>query len=200
MKEIVLATRNKHKIEEMNLMLKDLGINVLYLDSFGNLPEVIEDRMTLEGNAIKKASEIAKQIKKWTLADDTGLEVDFLDGAPGVYSARFAGPECSYERNRKKLLSLLKDIPKEKRNARFRCVIALSDPEGNTKIVEGITEGIILKELRGDSEFGYDPIFYVPSCKKTFGELSSEEKNKISHRGNAIREVKKLIRNILREL
>ena len=197
MKELVLSTRNKHKIAEITDILKDFPVKVVSLENFKNVPRIIEDGKNLEENAIKKASVVAKRLKKWVLADDTGLEVDYLDGRPGVYSARWAGPGCSYADNNRKLLKLLRAVPKNKRKAKFRCVIALSDPEGSTKTVEGMILGYIAKKVKGENGFGYDPVFVVPKYKKSFSELSTAVKNKISHRSKALQKAKKLISKLV---
>lgn len=199
MKEIVLATGNKHKVKEIKDILKEMPLKVLSIADFKNVPEVVEDGATLEDNAVKKAKTAALFLKKWVLSDDTGLEVEYLNGEPGVYSARWAGPGCSYEDNNKKLLNMLKDVPEKKRKACFKCVIAISDPEGRVITAEGKIDGIISTEISGTNGFGYDPLFFVPSQKKTFAELSSEVKNKISHRANALIEAKKIILKLINE-
>lgn len=182
--KLVIATRNKHKLEEINAVFNFQQLDVLSAFDFPEIPDVIEDGDTLEANAIKKAVEIAQATGCWTLADDSGLEVRALGGAPGVYSARYAGEECSYENNNEKLLKELAD--KEDRSAQFRTVIALSDPVGNTKTVEGICPGKIIKELRGGNGFGYDPLFIPDGHEQTFAELDSSVKNEISHRARAL--------------
>lgn len=197
MQEIVLATRNKHKVEEIKHILKGIPVKVSSLDEYPGTPEVIEDGETLDDNAAKKAREVALHLKKWTLADDTGLEVEFLNGEPGVYSARWAGPGCTYEDNNKKLHTLMKNVSKEKRKAAFRCVIALSDPEGNFQCVEGRIDGLIAENISGENGFGYDPMFLVPELGKTFAELGWEEKNSLSHRYRALSKMKILIVDLL---
>jgi XTP/dITP diphosphohydrolase len=197
MKEIVLATRNKHKVEEIANILKGCPVKILSLDNFKDVPDVIEDKPTLKGNAVKKAKSVAICLKKWALADDTGLEVEYLKGEPGVYSARFAGPGCTYDDNNRKLLGLLKGVPKSKRRAQFRCVIALSDAKGRTKTVEGNICGYICRKAKGKKGFGYDPIFFVPGYKKTFAQLRMRDKNKISHRGKALNKARELIEGII---
>ena len=193
MKEVVLATRNKHKTREIRHILKKSGIKVVSLDSFPKAPEVIEDKKTIKENAIKKAVTLAKYTKEPTIADDSGLEVDFLKGAPGVYSARFAGKGCTYDDNNRKLLRLLKDAPKSKRKARFVCVIAVADKNGLVDVAEGVIKGIIADETKGRHGFGYDPVFYYPRFKKTFAELSPSVKNRISHRARALKKAKSII-------
>ncbi len=189
--EIILATGNKHKVFEIKDILKDLGIAVKPMIEFDKYPEVVEDGNTLEENAVKKAAEVAKFFNKWALADDTGLEVAYLNGAPGVYSSRYAGEDCSYDDNNQKLLKALSGVPSEERKAKFRCVIALSDPKGNIHIISnGEINGFISMDLSGSKGFGYDPIFFVKEYNKTFAELGDGIKNEISHRALALKEFK----------
>lgn len=195
--EIVLATRNKDKVKEIKEVLKGLKIHFLSLDDFPSAPHVQEDGKSLEENAIKKASKIAKFTDKIALADDSGLEVEALSGKPGVYSSRFAGEKASYEDNNKKLLKLLKDTPPEKRKAQFKCIIAIAKPIGEIKLTQGIRQGFITKECRGKNGFGYDPVFFIPQYRKTFAEMSIEEKNKISHRAKALQKAKKMIQSMI---
>lgn len=185
MLKLVIATRNAHKLEEIRAIFDFSNLEVLSAFDFPEIPDVIEDGETLEENAAKKATEIAAATGCWTLADDSGLEVDALDGAPGVYSARYAGEHGSYADNNARLLQELAD--KEDRSARFRTAIALSDPEGNVKLVSGECAGVIIEEGRGGNGFGYDPLFVPNGYSETFAELSSEVKNRISHRANALR-------------
>lgn len=184
MKSIVLATHNRDKIKEFR---SKLGFDIVLktLDDFPDLPEVIEDGDTLEHNALKKAREIHEYTALPTIADDTGLEVDALNGAPGVYSSRFAGENATYQENVLKLLEELKDIKMEHRSARFRTKIAFVDVN-ESWCVEGSVEGWILKEQKGYDGFGYDPVFYYEPLNKTFSELDLVEKNTISHRAKAI--------------
>ncbi|MBO7431302.1 MAG: XTP/dITP diphosphatase [Elusimicrobia bacterium] len=191
MKEIILATGNKHKVVEIKDILKDLPVTIKPMTDFDKYPDVIEDGQTLQDNAIKKATEVAKYFNSWAIADDTGLEVNYLNGAPGVYSSRYAGENCSYADNNNKLLKALNGVQMENRQAQFRCVIALSDPQGNVKILaEGKIKGYIAESLSGTTGFGYDPLFYVPKCEKTFAELGEETKNQISHRALALKNFK----------
>jgi XTP/dITP diphosphohydrolase len=185
MKTIVLASRNKHKIEELRATLAPLGIELKSTYDFPTLEEVEEDQSTLEGNAVKKARYVFEETGLPALSDDTGLEVDSLDGRPGVYSARYAGKEASYQDNVDKLLKELADVSSENRGAQFRTVAAFVTPKG-TFTFEGICRGKILDEERGDKGFGYDPVFQPDGYKQTFAQLDSEIKNKISHRGKAI--------------
>lgn len=193
---LVLATGNKHKVAEISAILSGLPVDVMPCSAFPGVPEVEEDGATLEHNAIKKARTIALHLGRWTLADDTGLEVDFLNGEPGVYSARWAGPGCTYDDNNKKLLRLLSGVPREMRSARFRCVIAISDPQGKTWTVDGHIDGYIAEAPSGAGGFGYDPVFMVPAFGKSFAELSEEQKNAISHRGRALEQAKPLIASL----
>ncbi len=194
--EIILATGNKHKVAEITDILKDLNIQIKPMTDFDKYPEVVEDGKTLQDNAIKKATEVAKYFHSWAIADDTGLEVHYLNGAPGVYSSRYAGEHCTYDDNNQKLLKALEGVQPENRQAQFRCVIALSDPEGNVKIIaEGKIKGYIAENLSGITGFGYDPLFYVPKYEKTFAELGEEIKNKISHRALALAEFKVRLAN-----
>lgn len=195
--ELVLATKNKDKIKEIKHILKGLKIKILSIEDYPDLPEVHEDGETLKDNAIKKAVTIAKFTGKWALADDTGLEVAALDGAPGVYSARFAGPGCKYVDNNIKLLKLLGNLPKSKRQAQFKCVIALAEPRGTASTVLGVINGYIGFEMKGKNGFGYDPVFVVPEYGKTFAQLGLSTKNKISHRGKALEKMKKVIKKMI---
>ena len=191
MKEIILATGNKHKVVEIKDILKDLSVTIKPMTDFEKYPEVVEDGQTLQDNAIKKATEVAKYFNCWAVADDTGLEVNYLNGAPGVYSSRYAGENCSYADNNNKLLKALNGVQMENRQAQFRCVIALSDPQGNVKILaEGKIKGYIAESLSGTTGFGYDPLFYVPKYEQTFAELGEEIKNQISHRAMALKDFK----------
>jgi XTP/dITP diphosphohydrolase len=195
-KEIIFATRNLHKIEEIKEILKDLNIKIAPMISFDKYPKTIEDGKTLEENAAKKAREAAEFFKQWTIADDSGLEVDYLNGAPGVYSARYAGEGCSYDDNNKKLLAALNGVAEEKRTAKFRTVIAISSPEGKIYFTEGKIFGTMSLRVAGISGFGYDPIFYVPEYGKTFSELGSEVKNSISHRAKALQKAKEVLKRL----
>ncbi|SMO89032.1 RdgB/HAM1 family non-canonical purine NTP pyrophosphatase [Fodinibius sediminis] len=185
MKTIVLASQNKHKIEELRATLAPLNITLKSTYDFPELEEVIEDKATLEGNALKKARYVYEKTGYPALSDDTGLEVDALEGRPGVYSARYAGESASYQDNVNKLLDELAGVSSENRGARFRTVVALVSDEG-TETFEGICRGDILTEERGEGGFGYDPVFRPEGYDQTFAELDSEIKNKISHRGKAI--------------
>ena len=193
MKKVVLASRNKHKAQEISRILKDLKVKVLTLDNFPKAPEVREDGKTLEENAIKKAVKIAKFTKSLTISDDSGLEVNELKGLPGVRSARFAGPGCTYSDNNAKLLRLMKAVPIKKRRAAFKCVIAVADERGLIGTAEGVVSGFIGFESKGKHGFGYDPVFVVPKYKKTFAQLGPKIKNKISHRAKALHKAHDII-------
>ena len=190
--KLILATRNEHKIVEMREILKPLGIEVLSTQDFQELEEVIEDEPTLEGNALKKARYVALKTSLPALSDDTGLEVEALDGAPGVYSARYAGENASYKDNVEKLLKELKG--ETNRKAAFRTVVALAI--GNDEFTfEGHCEGEILKEPKGEKGFGYDPVFRPAGFTESFAELNASQKNEISHRGRAIQKFIQYLKN-----
>ncbi len=192
--ELFVATNNQHKISEISAILEKHGIG-FRIPAKGELPEVEEIGKDLTENAILKAIAGYRFSGLPTIADDTGLEVDYLDGAPGVYSARFAGERCSYADNNRKLLKLLEGVEYEERSARFRTVIALALEDGRNLTVEGSVEGYIIDEPRGSNGFGYDPVFYYPPMKKTLAELSAEQKNRISHRANALVELDKFLKD-----
>jgi len=182
-KEVVLATGNKGKVKEFSKLLEGIFGNVICLSDLDSPPEVIEDGITFRDNALKKAREIAEYSGKLTLADDSGLEVEALDGRPGVYSARYSGEGATNKTNIEKLLRELGDNPNRK--ARFVCVLALVYPNGDELVVEGFCEGVILDKSRGEGGFGYDPVFYLPDREKTMAEIDPELKNLISHRAKA---------------
>jgi len=193
--EILLATRNSDKALELKALLHEYeieGIALNDLDPQNSIPDVEEIGSTLQENAFIKARKIFSVTGRPTIADDTGLEVDILGGAPGVFSARYAGKGCSYEDNVKKLLSELSDTPAKHRTARFRTVACYVD--GDQELwTEGVVEGVITEKPIGDYGFGYDPVFYIPECEKTYAQLSHEEKNKWSHRGKAMRKLVALL-------
>jgi XTP/dITP diphosphohydrolase len=191
---IVLATRNKKKVEEIKKILGPMGTasKIYTLDDFPAVEDVVEDRDTFEANAVKKAREIAGATGMTALADDSGLEVDALDRAPGVYSARYAGDDADDRVNNDKLLHALRDIPQEKRGAQFVCCIALASGK-DIRTFTGYVKGRIGTEPRGASGFGYDPLFYPEGSNRTFAEMSDKEKNMISHRANALRELQKYL-------
>jgi len=187
-KPIILATRNQGKIKEFKELLSDFDIKFKSLLDFGSIPAVIEDGVTFEENAYKKAHETAKALGFPALADDSGLVVEALHGEPGVRSARYAGEQASDLENNLKLLENMKD--KDNRKAAFECVISIAVPRGPALTYEGRCEGEIAAELSGDQGFGYDPLFFYPPFKKTFASLSAIEKNRVSHRGRAMSELK----------
>lgn len=188
---IVLSSRNKKKIEEIAELMLPHGIELIGVNSFPEVPEVIEDQDSFAGNAAKKATQVALHLGEWAIADDSGICVDALNGAPGIYSARFAespnpGSLEADEANNQKLLSELASVPTEKRGAHYVCAVALSDPDGQIRVaVEGRCSGRILREYHGTNGFGYDPLFLIPEFHKTFGELDSAVKRHISHRAKA---------------
>ena len=186
--KIVLATHNEDKRAEMTAILSELPIQILSLEDFPEIGEIVEDGKSLEENALLKARTIYKKTNLLSFADDTGLEVDALEGKPGVYSARYAGENCSYLDNINKLLKKMDNVPVNKRTARFRTTIALIGK--NTELVsEGIVEGLITTTPKGVGGFGYDPVFYVPEKDKTYSEMKMNEKNQISHRSRAIQKM-----------
>ncbi len=187
LKEIVIGTYNNNKKTEIRNILNGMPIRLLDLDDFKNPPDVVEDGVTFEDNATKKALELAEFCQMCVMADDSGLEIDALDKRPGVLSSRYCGKDAGYEEKCLRLLEELKGVPFEKRTARFRCAIALAEPGQLQFVVNASCEGIINSEPKGDNGFGYDPIFYVPEHKLTMAELGSEMKNRISHRALALR-------------
>lgn len=184
MKQLVLATANRHKVRELESLLAGLYVRLLTLDDFPGITPAEEDQPTLEGNALKKARTVHAATKLPSLADDSGLEVHYLNDAPGVFSSRYAGPNASYPENCKKLLTALRGVPPRRRAARFRCVLAFVAP-GTERIVEGILPGAITEEQHGMGGFGYDPIFLPKGYSQTLAEMSDSHKNSISHRGRA---------------
>lgn len=195
--KIVVATHNKHKVDEIREFFKD-DFEVLSADDIGSYDEIEETGDTIEENALLKARSLANLTDDIVIADDTGLFVDYLDGKPGVYSARFAGLNATYEDNNRKLLRLLEGVPIEKRKATFRTVVALIY-KGKEAIIEGKVEGTILDSPRGQFGFGYDPVFFVDKVGKTLAELTLEEKNKVSHRANALKKLKDYLKNNLED-
>lgn len=191
--KIVVATKNAHKVKELSEMLALDGLSLVTLSDMGFTGEIEENGSTFAENALIKARTAARLYGLPALADDSGLCVDALGGEPGIYSARYAstdGENASDAANVEKLLEKLKSIPSGERTARFVCAIALVTPDGSEKVVTGACEGVITSEVRGKGGFGYDPVFYyVPYCK-TFGEATEEEKNKVSHRANAVRQIR----------
>lgn len=195
---LVLATTNENKIKEFQEMVKDFPIEIRSVGDFGPIPECIEDGETFDDNAYKKALHTAKILGLPAIADDSGLEVEALGGAPGVYSARYAGESATDEENCDKLLQELADS--KNRKAAFKCVLSIAVPSGPALTYEGSCEGVILKEKRGESGFGYDPLFFYEPFNKTFAECNMEEKNKVSHRGKALAELRSEFDNVLKWL
>ena len=195
--KIVLATHNHDKEIELQHSLRGLGVDICLLSEYPDIGEIEETGTTLLENSLLKAHTVHDRTGLPAIADDTGLEIDALDGAPGVYSARFAGPDATYEDNINKLLSVMEDVSDDMRSARFRTVISFVD-EVQELWTEGFIEGRITEDPRGNMGFGYDPVFYVPRLEKTFAELSIAEKNKISHRGLALQKLRKILINVLK--
>ncbi|MDH4161971.1 MAG: RdgB/HAM1 family non-canonical purine NTP pyrophosphatase [Nitrospirota bacterium] len=198
--DIVLATRNRKKIEEISRITAGLPIHVLSLEDFPACPETVEDRDTFEGNAVKKALEVAVFTNRPALSDDSGLEVDALGGKPGVYSARYA-PDAANGNDPKNYLKLLDDLaatPDEKRSARFVCCIALAFPDNRVETFFGRAEGRISREPRGQKGFGYDPVFFPLGFDRTFAEMSAAEKDALSHRGKALEKLAGFLRTVLK--
>jgi len=192
---LLLATRNKDKVIEIKEILKDQDVEIVSASQFPDMPDVIEDRDTIKGNAEKKALECANFTGLLTIADDTGLFVDTLDGKPGVYAARFAGEKCSYKDNRVKMLKEMKG--RLNRKAQFRTICALVSSDGLIATTEGIVEGKIAEEEFGDNGFGYDAIFRADETGKTFGEMTLLEKEKISHRSRAFKKMIPILKNYI---
>ena len=194
--KIVLATHNHDKEIELQHSLRGLDVDICSLSEYPDIGEIEETGTTLLENSLLKAHTVHDWTGLPTIADDTGLEIDALDGAPGVYSARFAGLNATYEDNVNKLLSVMENVPDDMRSARFRTVISFVD-EIQELWTEGFIDGKITENPRGNMGFGYDPVFYVPRLEKTFAELSTDEKNKISHRGIALQKLRKILVNVL---
>lgn len=203
MKKIILASNNNHKVREIKNMLSELDIDVVSLRDENIDIEVIEDGNTFEENSKKKAKEIVDYLNSRgeknfiVLADDSGLEVDYLNGAPGIYSARYAGDHGNDNMNNEKLLRELKGVEKKDRRARFVCHLSLIDNNYNYLGIRGQVEGIILNEIEGEGGFGYDPLFYYEPANKSFGLMTEEEKNKVSHRARALKELKEKIKEFI---
>ncbi len=193
--ELVVATRNLGKLKEIRRLLDESGVRVLSIDDFPGLPEVEEDGETFAENARKKAETIARLTGRLTLADDSGLEIETLGGAPGVRSARFAGEGAGDAQNNRKLLEQLDGLPAERRRGAFVCVMALCDAQGECRFFEGRIEGEILEAPAGEGGFGYDPLFFLPRLGRTMAQLPLEQKNQISHRGQALRKVVEALRS-----
>jgi XTP/dITP diphosphohydrolase len=195
---LVIGTRNPKKREEIMEILGDLSLDLRDLTSFPDAPEVVEDGKTFEGNARKKATELAVALKHWVLGEDSGLVVPALQGRPGVYSARYAGKQGDDAANNARLLAELAPLPDDRRAAYYVCTAALSDPQGNIQgVVEGRCHGVILRDGRGAGGFGYDPLFQIPEYHRTFAELSSRVKHALSHRSRALAQLRPGIRRLM---
>jgi XTP/dITP diphosphohydrolase len=197
MKQLVVATKNKKKLSEIKDILKGIDLELLSLDAYKNVPRVVENGKTFKENAVKKAVKLARFTGQLCLGEDSGLCVDVLGGAPGIYSARFSGRDKSDIKNNLKLLKLLKDMPAAKRKARYVCAVALADPGGLIGVVEGDCFGSIAFEPKGSAGFGYDPLFYIPKYKKTFAQLGEKIKHKMSHRFHALKKARRVIQKYI---
>lgn len=184
---IIIATGNKDKVREINEILRGTDFDAVSMKEIGIDPEIVEDADSFEGNALIKARTVHELTKEYVMADDSGLCIDALDGAPGIYSARFCGEDSTYEEKFKKIFEMLKDVPEEKRTAQFVCAIAVVRPDGTSFTVRGECHGVLHEKPMGENGFGYDPIFYVPEFGMTTAQMSKEQKNMISHRGKALR-------------
>ncbi|KAF5061151.1 dITP/XTP pyrophosphatase [anaerobic digester metagenome] len=199
METIIFATKNKGKIKEINAILSDLDVEVVSMEDAGITFDVVEDGTSFEENAMKKAVQIMEIGNKITLSDDSGLEIDYMDKAPGIYSARFMGEETPYPQRFQAIFEKLANVPREKRTARFVSCIAAAFPDGRRLVSYDTVEGMIGWEAKGENGFGYDPIFFVPEKDKYMAELSPEEKNAISHRGKALRKMKEMLKKEIGE-
>lgn len=194
MTELLIATRNKKKLAEIRELLSDLDLRITSLDDYPDMPDIEEDGKTFADNALKKAATIALYTKKLVMGEDSGLEVKALGNAPGIYSARYSGPGATDQKNNSKLMRALKEVPLKKRQARYRCYVALVDAKQIIGVVNGSCAGMIDVKQKGKNGFGYDPLFLIPKYQKTFGELSPEIKAKISHRSKALKKFRALIK------
>ena len=199
MKKIIFATGNEGKMKEIRMILADLGVPVLSMKEAGVSADIVEDGKTFEENAAIKAETIRDLTGAIVLADDSGLEIDYLGGEPGIYSARYMGEDTSYDIKNQNLLDRLEGVPDEKRTARFVCAICAALPDGRKLTTRGTIEGIIGHGISGENGFGYDPIFWLPEYGCSTAELSPEKKNELSHRGKALRAIKEQLREILKE-
>ena len=195
--KLLVATGNPGKLKEIRRLLADSSLEIVGLDVYPDLPEVVEDGDTFEANACKKARQMADATGCLTLADDSGLVVEALGGAPGVISARYAGTDGDDDANNRKLMQAMQDVPDDQRKAAFHCVMALAEPGGRCRTFEGRISGVLLREPRGEGGFGYDPYFLVPEYGKTTSELPLDIKNRISHRGHALRKVLPVLKEYL---
>lgn len=198
MKRIVFATGNKNKMKEIRMILQDLGMEILSMKEAGVDVDIVEDGASFEENAEIKARAVARVLTNdIVLADDSGLEIDYLDKAPGIYSARFAGEDTSYDIKNNILLDRMEGVPDEERTARFVCAVAAVFPDGTVDVVRETIEGRVAYEPAGDNGFGYDPIFYVPEYGCTTAQMSPEQKNELSHRGKALRSMRAILKEKL---
>lgn len=193
MQELVVATTNRGKLREIKDLLKDLPLKITSLADYPDAPEVVEDGKTFAQNAIKKAATIALFTNKLTLGEDSGLQVAHLGNAPGIYSARFSGQHPTDKKNNAKLLRSLRNVPAQKRGARYRCYAALVDQKGIIDVFSGSCSGFITTRSKGKNGFGYDPLFYIPRYDQTFGQLDPAIKAKMSHRARAFKKLKKTL-------
>ena len=199
-KRIIFATGNENKMKEIRMILKDLGLEILSMKEAGADVEIIEDGMSFEENAEIKARSVARVLTNdIVLADDSGLEIDYLDKAPGIYSARFAGEDTSYDIKNRIFLDRLEGVPDEERTARFVCAVAAVFPDGTVSVVRKTIEGRIAEEAAGENGFGYEPIFYVPEYGCTTAEMKPEQKNELSHRGKALRAMREILKEKIGE-
>ena len=197
MKKLIIGTRNPKKREELVKLLEGLPLDIRSIEDYPGLPEVEEDGKTFRENAVKKAATIARLAGELVMGEDSGLEVDALNGVPGVRSARYAGEKATYEENNRKLLKAMEGTPLERRTARFCCTLALANPEGLLFVVEGQCEGFVSQEPKGEHGFGYDPVFYLPDYGKTFAELGPTVKNQISHRAQALKKFRERLKQFI---
>lgn len=197
MKRIIFATTNKDKVREVKMMLEGFDVELCTMKEAGVDVDIVEDGTTFEENAIIKAKTIMEITGEIALADDSGLEVDYMDGAPGIYSARFLGEDTSYDVKNNYIIDKLKDAKGSERSARFVCAMAAAFPNGDIETCRGTIEGVIAYEQKGTNGFGYDPIVYVPEYEMTTGEMAPELKNSISHRGKALEQMKEVLRRRL---
>ena len=193
MRKMIFATGNENKMVEIREILGDLPLEIQSMKEAGVYADVVEDGSTFEENALIKARAICKLAGQMVLADDSGLEIDYLNKEPGIYSARYMGEDTSYDIKNQALLDRLEGVEDEKRTARFVCAIAAAFPDGSTEVVRGTMEGIIGHEIAGENGFGYDPIFYLPEYGCTSAQLAPEKKNELSHRGEGLRKMRKIL-------
>ena len=197
--EVVIATRNAGKLSEIQEILAPLGLKVLSLSDFPEIPEILEDGQTFEENAVKKAAAVAHQTSQVAIADDSGLAVDALQGRPGVFSSRYAGGDATDADRYRKLLKEMAGVPEGEREAAFICAVAIASPNGKVEVVKGECRGEIALAPKGSHGFGYDPVFYFPEAGKTMAELEPEVKNRISHRARALGKLKQVLPNFLKK-